>query len=96
MEAKPKYEDVKKSLRVRSRDDGKIDEFEYRESIAILDQLEPSLPLRYYGPSGGATWRADLQQRADGMMTLTSGEREVDGCYSHEDPYETRNALADL
>ena len=28
------------------------------------------------------------------MMTLTSGEWEVDyGCYSHEDPYETRTLL---
>ena len=36
MEAKPKYEDVKKSLReLQSRfDDGLINEFEYRESPA--------------------------------------------------------------
>ena len=51
MEAKPKYEDVKKSLReLQSRfDDGLINEFEYRgKSRQLLAQLEPSLPLGYY------------------------------------------------
>ena len=105
MEAKPKYEDVKKSLReLQSRfDDGLINEFEYRgKSRQLLAQLEPSLPLGYY----------ELRDASDeeigylalsiskssggffGMMTLTSGEWEVDyGCYSHEDPYETRTLV---
>ena len=51
MEAKPKYEDVKKSLReLQSRfDDGVINEFEFRgKSRPLLAQLEPSLPLGYY------------------------------------------------
>ena len=51
MEAKPKYEDVKKSLReLQSRfDDGLINEFEYRgKSRQLLAHLEPSLPLGYY------------------------------------------------
>ena len=51
MEAKPKYEDIEKSLReLKSRfDDGKINEFEYRGKYRqLLDQLEPSLPLGYY------------------------------------------------
>ena len=105
MEAKPKYEDVKKSLReLQSRfDDGLINEFVYRgKSRQLLAQLEPSLPLGYY----------ELRDASDeeigylalsiskssggffGMMTLTSGEWEVDyGCYSHEDPYETRTLV---
>ena len=51
MEAKPKYEDVEKSIReLKSRfDDGLINEFEYRgKSRQLLAQLEPSLPLGYY------------------------------------------------
>ena len=105
MEAKPKYEDVEKSIReLKSRfDDGLINEFEYRGKYRqLLAQLEPSLPLGYY----------ELRDASDeeigylalsiskssggffGMMTLTSGEWEVDyGCYSHEDPYETRTLL---
>ena len=105
MEAKPKYEDVEKSIReLKSRfDDGLINEFEYRGKYRqLLAQLEPSLPLGYY----------ELRDASDeeigylalsiskssggffGMMTLTSGEWEVDyGCYSHEDPYETRTLV---
>ena len=52
MEAKPKYEDVKKSLRELKSllDDGKINEFEYRGKYRqLLDQLPP------HGPRATAT-----------------------------------------
>ena len=105
MEAKPKYEDVKKSLReLQSRfDDGLINEFEYRgKSRQLLAQLEPSLPLGYYELRDASDCEVgylalSISKSSGGffgMMTLTSGEWEVDyGCYSHEDPYETRTLL---
>ena len=63
---------------------------------------EPSLPLGYYelrdagddviGYLVLSVWKSS--GGFFGMMTLTSGEWEVDyGCYSHEDPYETRTLL---
>ena len=92
MEAKPKYEDVKKSLReLQSRfDDGLINEFEYRgKSRQLLAQLEPSLPLGYYAllPGSATTgsvigylvlsvWKSS--GGFFGLMTLTSGEWEVE------------------
>ena len=105
MEAKPKYEDVKKSLReLQSRfDDGLINEFEFRERCRQLEaQLEPSLPLGYYELRDASDCEvgylalsiSNCSGGFFGMMTLTSGEWEVDyGCYSHEDPYETRTLL---
>ena len=105
MEAKPKYEDVKKSLReLQSRfDDGLINEFEYRgKSRQLLAQLEPSLPLGYYELRDASDCEVgylalSISKSSGGffgMITLTSGEWEVDyGCYSHEDPYETRTLL---
>ena len=105
MEAKPKYEDVKKSLRELKSllDDGKINEFEYRGKYRqLLDQLEPSLPLGYYELRDASDCEVgylalSISKSSGGffgMMTLTSGEWEVDyGCYSHEDPYETRTLL---
>ena len=89
MEAKPKYEDVKKSLReLQSRfDDGLINEFEYRgKSRQLLAQLEPSLPLGYYelrdagddviGYLVLSVWKSS--GGFFGLMTLTSGEWEVE------------------
>ena len=105
MEAKPKYEDVEKSIReLKSRfDDGLINEFEYRgKSRQLLAQLEPSLPLGYYELRDASDCEVgylalSISKSSGGffgMMTLTSGEWEVDyGCYSHEDPYETRTLL---
>ena len=105
MEAKPKYEDVKKSLReLQSRfDDGLINEFEYRgKSRQLLAQLEPSLPLGYYELRDASDCEVgylalSISKSSGGffgMMTLTSGEWEVEyGCYSHEHPYETRTLL---
>ena len=105
MEAKPKYEDVKKSLReLQSRfDDGLINEFEYRgKSRQLLAQREPSLPLGYYELRDASDCEVgylalSISKSSGGffgMMTLTSGEWEVEyGCYSHEHPYETRTLL---
>ena len=102
MEAKPKYEDVKKSLReLQSRfDDGLINEFEYRgKSRQLLAQLEPSLPLGYYELRDASDCEVgylalSISKSSGGffgMMTLTSGEWEVDD----EDPEEesTRTLL---
>jgi len=95
MEAKPKYEDVKKRLReLQSRfDDGLINEFEYRgKSRQLLAQLEPSLPLGYYELRDASDCEVgylalSISKSSGGffgMMTLTSGEWEVDD----EDPEE--------
>ena len=92
MEAKPKYEDVEKSIReLKSRfDDGLINEFEYRGKYRqLLAQLEPSLPLGYYAllPGSATTgtvigylvlsvWKSS--GGFFGLMTLTSGEWGVE------------------
>ena len=89
MEAKPKYEDVKKSLRELKSllDDGKINEFEYRGKYRqLLDQLEPSLPLGYYELRDASDCEVGYLALSIsnssggffGMMTLTSGEWEID------------------
>ena len=63
---------------------------------------EPSLPLGYYELRDASDEEIgylalSISKSSGGffgMMTLTSGEWEVDyGCYSHEDPYETRTLL---
>ena len=73
MEAKPKYEDVKKSLRELKSllDDAKINEFEYRGKYRqLLDQLEPSLPLGYssYASVVWDTWRSRSRRAAAAFL----------------------------